>query len=128
MPEIQPNRNVTVSIAPDISTLGNSTFLRAVIDDLLSNAWKFTADTPNAVVKFYGETTDAEIVSHVRDNGAGFDMAYADNAPRLIRISWPRNRTCNRQADHHAYGRKSIRSGRTKSGGNFLLLAANSAE
>jgi light-regulated signal transduction histidine kinase (bacteriophytochrome) len=63
------------TIAPDISILRDLGLLRAVIDNLLSNAWKFTANTPNAGV---GETSDSEVVCHIRDNGAGFDMAYDD--------------------------------------------------
>lgn len=76
--EAQPARNVKVSIAPDIGALGDPGLLRAVIDNLLSNAWKFTANTPDALIEFYGETTDCEVVCHIRDNGAGFDMVYAD--------------------------------------------------
>jgi len=74
--EAHPARNVTLSIAPAISVLGDPGLLRAVIDNLLSNAWKFTANVP-AVIEFYAETTDGEVVCHIRDNGAGFDMAYA---------------------------------------------------
>lgn len=76
--EAQPARNVNYSIAPDISALGEPGLLRAVIDNLLSNAWKFTDNTLDALIEFYGETTDCEVVCHIRDNGAGFDMVYAD--------------------------------------------------
>jgi light-regulated signal transduction histidine kinase (bacteriophytochrome) len=58
--------------------------LRAVIDNLLSNGWKFTANTPNAVVESYGETTDSEVVCHIKDNGVGFDMPYADSLFRTF--------------------------------------------
>ena len=45
---------------------------------LLDNAWKFTGQTPNALITFSAEKKDGEFVYRVMDNGAGFDMAYAD--------------------------------------------------
>jgi light-regulated signal transduction histidine kinase (bacteriophytochrome) len=75
--EADPDRNVTLSIAPGISAQGDPVLLRAVLENLLSNAWKFTAKLPNALIEFHAETKGHEIICHVRDNGAGFDMAYA---------------------------------------------------
>jgi len=75
--EAHPDRQVTLSITPEINVQGDPVLLRAVLDNLLSNAWKFTADAPEAVIEFYAETKGNDVICHVRDNGAGFDMAYA---------------------------------------------------
>jgi light-regulated signal transduction histidine kinase (bacteriophytochrome) len=129
--EAQPDRNVTFSIASDISALGDPGLVRAVIDNLLSNAWKFTANTPDAVIKFYGETTDSEVVCHSRDNGAGFDMAYADKLfrpfQRLHDLSeYPGNgiglATVRRIITR--MGGKISAQGAPNQGGNFHLLLA----
>jgi light-regulated signal transduction histidine kinase (bacteriophytochrome) len=52
--------------------------LRAVLVNLLGNAWKFTSKRPSARIEF-GVMTDADApIFFVRDNGVGFDMTYAD--------------------------------------------------
>ena len=72
-----PARNVEVSIAPKVVALGDTGLLDSVLENLLSNAWKFTGNTQGARIEFGAEVVDEELVCHVRDNGAGFDMAYA---------------------------------------------------
>jgi signal transduction histidine kinase len=52
--------------------------LRIVLDNLLGNAWKFTSKTAEPRIAFGAERRDGSEVFFVRDNGAGFDMAYAD--------------------------------------------------
>ncbi len=53
--------------------------LRLVIENLLSNAVKYTRDRPEAVIEVgRAAPKDGEAVFYVRDNGAGFDMAYVD--------------------------------------------------
>ena len=52
--------------------------LRIVLDNLLGNAWKFTARTADPVVELGRTSKNGEAVYVVRDNGAGFDQAYAD--------------------------------------------------
>jgi PAS domain S-box-containing protein len=69
-----PDRQVEVQIQPGLTALGDATLLANVVDNLIGNAWKFTRDTPAARIEF-GQTDDA---FYLRDNGAGFDMAYAD--------------------------------------------------
>jgi light-regulated signal transduction histidine kinase (bacteriophytochrome) len=49
-----------------------------VLVNLLGNAWKYTAKRPQARVALGQESKGNETVFYVRDNGAGFDMAYAD--------------------------------------------------
>jgi light-regulated signal transduction histidine kinase (bacteriophytochrome) len=53
--------------------------LRIVLDNLLSNAWKFTSTTAQARIEFGEQTApDGTSVWFVRDNGVGFDMAWVD--------------------------------------------------
>jgi signal transduction histidine kinase len=51
--------------------------MKVVLENLLGNAWKFTANTPRPTVQFRMESREDGPVYFVRDNGAGFDMAYA---------------------------------------------------
>jgi len=72
-----PERGVQVRIAPGLAAWGDAALLRIVLDNLLDNAWKFTARTPGAFIELGEEGAGAERRFYVRDNGAGFDMAYA---------------------------------------------------
>jgi PAS domain S-box-containing protein len=69
-----PGRRVRVSISPHLHAVGDRRMLRIALENLLGNAWKFTQHREDAEVAFGAE---AEGVYFVRDNGAGFDMAYA---------------------------------------------------
>jgi PAS domain S-box-containing protein len=73
-----PDREVTVEIDEDIRCCGDARLLAVVLDNLIENAWKFTARTPGARIRI-GRKVGAvgENVIYVADNGAGFDMAYA---------------------------------------------------
>jgi light-regulated signal transduction histidine kinase (bacteriophytochrome) len=71
-------RTVEVVVAPDLRADGDSTLLRLVLQNLLGNAWKFTAKTRAARVEF-GARSDGDALAYfVRDNGAGFDMRFAE--------------------------------------------------
>jgi light-regulated signal transduction histidine kinase (bacteriophytochrome) len=74
-----PQRQVEVQIAPDLRTNADPHLMQAVLENLLGNAWKFTARRDPARIEFGckpGE--DGKCVYFVKDNGAGFDMKYAD--------------------------------------------------
>jgi light-regulated signal transduction histidine kinase (bacteriophytochrome) len=73
-----PDRRVTVEIEPNLTVWGDARLLRSVLDNLLSNAWKFTSKKDEAKIEFGASSRGNERVYFLRDNGAGFDMAYVD--------------------------------------------------
>jgi light-regulated signal transduction histidine kinase (bacteriophytochrome) len=75
----QPTRQVNWVIADGLTTYGDPQLLHIVLDNLLSNAWKFTSTNAQARIEVGGQAApDGTVVVFVRDNGAGFDMAYVD--------------------------------------------------
>lgn len=72
----EPGRRVDFAIAPDVMASGDERLLRLVLDNLLRNAWKFTRKQEEARIEF-GRSNGAGSPFYVRDNGVGFDMAYA---------------------------------------------------
>jgi PAS domain S-box-containing protein len=76
--ESQPDRQVAFSVAPDLMVEGDPHLLNIVLENLLSNAWKFTAKQEQPHVEFGQKPHAKERTFYVRDNGVGFDMAYAD--------------------------------------------------
>jgi len=76
--ERQPNRDVKFIIAPNVKAYGDSHLLRIVLENLFNNAWKFTSKHKSAVIEFGVKEYDSKRVYFVRDDGAGFDMAYVD--------------------------------------------------
>lgn len=71
---IEPGRNVRFIIAPGARATGEPLLLRAVLENLIGNAWKFTRKTPDAVIEFGCRGHEY----YLKDNGAGFDMTYAN--------------------------------------------------
>jgi len=73
------DRHVSCDIAPDMVVDGDPTLLRLVLDNLLGNAWKYSARQAQAHVVFnHSSGSDGRQVFCVADNGAGFDMRNAD--------------------------------------------------
>lgn len=71
-------RAVETIIEPGLTVCGDTELLRVVMENLLGNAWKYTSKTPDARIEFGATQQGSERVYSVNDNGAGFDMAYAD--------------------------------------------------
>jgi PAS domain S-box-containing protein len=75
--EYAPARKVRWNIMPDLMVRADPVLAKALIENLLRNAWKFTAEREEAVIEMSASRQGGETVYCVRDNGAGFDMAYA---------------------------------------------------
>ena len=74
-----PERQVEVTIAPNLNTTGDPQLLRIVLSNLLDNAWKYTSGRSPAKIEFGSLASEKRLTTYyVRDNGAGFDVEYAD--------------------------------------------------
>jgi signal transduction histidine kinase len=79
MREAQPGRSAEFVIDNDMSVLGDPVLLRCVLANLLGNAWKFTATRPHTKIEFgKSKPETGPTLFFVKDNGAGFEMKYAD--------------------------------------------------
>ncbi|MFQ5862914.1 MAG: ATP-binding protein [Candidatus Brocadiales bacterium] len=76
--EMQPERQVEFVIAEGVVAQGDERLLQVALNNLLNNAWKFTIKRPRARIEFGVTRHEGKLAYFVRDNGAGFDMAYAD--------------------------------------------------
>jgi PAS domain S-box-containing protein len=73
----EPERRVECVVQQNVVGRGDSHLLHQVLENLLGNAWKFTAKTPDARIEFGVIQNNGDAIYFVRDNGAGFDMAYS---------------------------------------------------
>ena len=77
--EMEPTRRVEWRIQNGVVAEGDARLLQVAIDNLISNAWKFTSKQPASIIEFgVAAIDDSRRAFMVRDNGAGFDMAHAD--------------------------------------------------
>lgn len=74
----EPQRKGTFAITTAITTQGDRNLLRLALENLLGNAWKFTGKAGAARIEVGAGERNGRQVFFVRDNGVGFDMAYAD--------------------------------------------------
>jgi signal transduction histidine kinase len=78
-----PGRNVVITIEPGLRVEGDLRLLRIALENLIDNAWKYSATRAQGEVTIGSEIRDDERVHFIRDNGVGFDMAYAG------KLFWP---------------------------------------
>jgi hypothetical protein len=76
--EAHPDRSVKLHIQEDIWVAADSVLILQVLQNLLENAWKYTAPVSTPVIEFGRREIDGETVYFVRDNGVGFNMEYAN--------------------------------------------------
>jgi protein-histidine pros-kinase len=74
---LDPHRIVEVSLQDGLHAIVDARLARALLENLLGNAWKFTGNAPAARIEFGATETEGGRAFFVRDNGAGFDMAFA---------------------------------------------------
>jgi light-regulated signal transduction histidine kinase (bacteriophytochrome) len=75
--KVQPDRRVEIVVADGLTAEGDARLLKAALDNLLGNAWKFTSRRAQARIEFGAAVENGERTFFVRDNGVGFDMTYA---------------------------------------------------
>jgi light-regulated signal transduction histidine kinase (bacteriophytochrome) len=73
-----PQRQVELIVKPGVSVLADRGLMEICMDNLLGNAFKYTSQTPQARIEFGASDDSGRVVYFVRDNGAGFDMVYAE--------------------------------------------------
>jgi signal transduction histidine kinase len=76
--QLEPDREVELRIATGVTTRADRRLMQIALQNLLQNAWKFTAKRERAKIEFGIAQHNGRSAYFVRDNGAGFDMAYAD--------------------------------------------------
>jgi light-regulated signal transduction histidine kinase (bacteriophytochrome) len=65
-------------VTPNLNARGDPHLLQVVLENLLNNAWKYTSKLEQAEIQFGSKYENGQTIYFVRDNGAGFDMAYAN--------------------------------------------------
>ncbi len=75
---IEPDRHVDVSVADKLIAYADPFLIQIVLNNLIGNAWKFCSGEPVGMIEVGRIDSNVERIFYVRDNGAGFDMQYAD--------------------------------------------------
>ena len=76
--ELEPGREVEISVEAGLTAVADPALLLVVVQNLLANAWKFTARSPRARIEVGRLATEQGRAFFVRDNGVGFDPARAE--------------------------------------------------
>jgi PAS domain S-box-containing protein len=76
--ESDPGRMMEFAIEDKVIVTGDQQLLRVLIQNLVGNAWKFTGKRKDAKIEFGATKDEGQTIYFVRDNGAGFDMTYAN--------------------------------------------------
>ena len=74
-----PDRHVEAVIQPDLVVRGDRELLSVVLENLWSNAWKFTRPSSNPRIRFAAESCDQGRIFCLQDNGVGFDPEFSEN-------------------------------------------------
>lgn len=82
--ESEPERSVQIEIADGLIVRGDPTMMDMVLQNLIGNAWKYSAQNPDAVIVVGKLRTEGREQFFVKDNGVGFDMAYKEKLFRVF--------------------------------------------
>ena len=74
----QPDRHTNFIIGENLTTIGDEKLLHVMLENLIGNSWKFTGRKDDPTIEFNSSHNNGKSVYYVKDNGAGFDMEYAD--------------------------------------------------
>jgi light-regulated signal transduction histidine kinase (bacteriophytochrome) len=74
----EPDRSVEFVIHPVEDVYADPALFRSVLDNLIGNAWKYSRNNTDARIEFGSMKNDGETNFYIKDNGAGFNMEYAD--------------------------------------------------
>jgi light-regulated signal transduction histidine kinase (bacteriophytochrome) len=124
----QPERQVEVVIQEGIKAVGDQRLINIVLENLLGNAWKFTSKHSDTRIEFGMQNQNGIPVYFIRDNGAGFDMNYAQK----LFGAFQRLHTLNEfpgtgvglatvQRIIHRHGGKVWAEGKTEKGATFYF-------
>jgi light-regulated signal transduction histidine kinase (bacteriophytochrome) len=73
-----PERMVNFAIDPGLVANADRNLMQIALQNLLGNAWKYTKNKPEAKIEFSSLKQENKTIFFIRDNGAGFDMRYAN--------------------------------------------------
>lgn len=75
--DAEPQRSADVQVQPGLEVVGDERLLKMLLDQLLANAWRFSAGRAQAWIRVEGERKGDTLHVSIRDRGIGFDMAYS---------------------------------------------------
>lgn len=75
--DADPGREAAIEVQPGLEVVGDERLLKTLLDQVLRNAWRFSATRSRVEIEVSGTRTDDGLALVVRDHGIGFDMAYA---------------------------------------------------
>lgn len=76
--EQNPERQVTTRVQDNLHAYGDESLISILLNNLIDNAWKYSAKTSNAVIELGSNMENDEEVFFIKDNGIGFDMKYVN--------------------------------------------------
>ena len=77
MQQLDPQRRVEVEIEPNIFITGDISLMDVAVQNMVSNAWKYSSKNPTSKIRFASTNVDGEIAYYIKDNGVGFDDQYS---------------------------------------------------
>jgi signal transduction histidine kinase len=75
--DLEPGREASIEVQPGLEVVGDERLLKALLAQVLGNAWRFSAARPRVRIEVSGARAVGGLSVVVRDHGIGFDMAYA---------------------------------------------------